>query len=55
MNSFLRVAREFLESDQGATAVEYTIMLVLIVLACFATIKTLGSAADGQFWASQAY
>jgi pilus assembly protein Flp/PilA len=35
--------REFLRSEEGPTAVEYAVMLALIVAVCLGAIKTLGS------------
>jgi pilus assembly protein Flp/PilA len=34
--------RRFLHADDGPTAVEYAVMLALIVVVCVATIGTLG-------------
>lgn len=33
----------FLRSDDGPTAVEYAIMLALVILVCLAAIRTFGS------------
>jgi pilus assembly protein Flp/PilA len=47
-----RIARllvEFLQQEDGPTAVEYAIMLGLIIVACIAAIVTLGSNANGVF------
>jgi pilus assembly protein Flp/PilA len=33
----------FLASDDGPTAVEYAVMLALIVMVCFAAIVTIGT------------
>jgi pilus assembly protein Flp/PilA len=35
--------------EEGATAVEYAIMIVLIILVCIATIAVLGSKVDETF------
>ena len=42
--SIMRTLLELLESDDGATAVEYAVMLVLIIVACFASITLLVNA-----------
>lgn len=42
--------RQFLAADEAATAVEYAVMLALIVLFCFASIRTVGQQASGT-WA----
>jgi pilus assembly protein Flp/PilA len=51
MNSAIRIVRAFLVSEDGPTAVEYAVMLALIVLACIASIKALGTATNDQFTA----
>jgi pilus assembly protein Flp/PilA len=40
---------EFLKREDGPTAVEYAVMLALIIVVCIATIKSVGTAANGQF------
>ncbi|MBL8849556.1 MAG: Flp family type IVb pilin [Planctomycetaceae bacterium] len=45
-----RIAR-FLREDQAATAVEYAVMLALILLAMIGTIKAFGGA-SGSMWGS---
>lgn len=39
----------FLREDRAATAVEYAVMLALILLAMVGTIKALGSASGGMW------
>jgi pilus assembly protein Flp/PilA len=41
--------KRFLVSDEGPTAVEYAIMLALIILVCFIAIQSLGSVANATF------
>ena len=41
--------RRFLLDDSGPTAVEYAVMLALIVGVCFATIALLGTATYESF------
>jgi pilus assembly protein Flp/PilA len=41
--------RDFVRSDEGPTAVEYAVMLALIVIACLAAIKTVGTNAKTTF------
>ena len=36
----------FLKAEDGPTAVEYAVMLALILLVCFAAITTLGSSTN---------
>jgi pilus assembly protein Flp/PilA len=42
-------SREARRADQGATAVEYGLMVAFIALAIIATVGTLGSAVGGLF------
>jgi pilus assembly protein Flp/PilA len=39
----------FLRNEDGPTAVEYAVMLALIIVVCIAAIATLGSNANGTF------
>jgi pilus assembly protein Flp/PilA len=39
----------FLRNEDGPTAVEYAVMLALIIVVCIAAISTLGSNANGTF------
>jgi pilus assembly protein Flp/PilA len=41
--------RRFLVTEEGPTAVEYAIMLALIVLVCFIAIEALGTATNNTF------
>jgi pilus assembly protein Flp/PilA len=43
-----RVCR-FLASEDGPTAVEYAVMLALIVVACVTIVSTLGKSASSSF------
>ena len=43
-----RVLR-FLESEDGPTAVEYAVMLSLILVACIAIVTTLGLSMSSNF------
>jgi pilus assembly protein Flp/PilA len=42
-------AVDFLRREDGPTAVEYAVMLALIIVVCIAAIATLGSNANGTF------
>ena len=44
-----RGAVEFLKAEDGPTAVEYAVMLALIVVVCIAAITTLGKNANATF------
>jgi len=39
----------FVRAEDGPTAVEYAVMLALIVVVCIAAITTLGNNAKGTF------
>ena len=40
---------EFLKKEDGPTAVEYAVMLALIIVVCIAAITTIGSNANSTF------
>jgi pilus assembly protein Flp/PilA len=39
----------FLKNEDGPTAVEYAVMLALIIVVCIAAISSLGSSASNTF------
>ena len=41
--------RRFLVSEDGPTAVEYAVMLALILVACITIVTSLGSSVSGTF------
>ncbi len=43
------VLRQFLASEDGPTAVEYAVMLALIVVVCLGAIQTIGTNANTVF------
>lgn len=45
----IRRATRFLRSTEGATAVEYAVMLSLIAGVCIASVLTLSNAAGASF------
>jgi len=50
MLSYLRkFAVDFVNGEEGPTAVEYAVMLALIIVVCLAAITTLGQNANGTF------
>jgi pilus assembly protein Flp/PilA len=49
MSRLGQCARRFLKDEDGPTAVEYAVMLALIVIVCIAAISTLGSTASNIF------
>ena len=40
---------EFLKKEDGPTAVEYAVMLALIIVVCLAAITTIGQRANSTF------
>ena len=40
---------EFLKAEDGPTAVEYAVMLALIIVVCLVAITALGTAANATF------
>ncbi|MGL6073128.1 MAG: Flp family type IVb pilin [Fimbriiglobus sp.] len=40
---------EFIKRDDGPTAVEYAVMLALIILACIASVNALTSSTEQSF------
>ena len=49
MKSLARIAVRFMKGEDGPTAVEYAVMLALIIVVCIAAIATLGSNAKNTF------
>jgi pilus assembly protein Flp/PilA len=45
----LRSLKNFLVNEDGPTAVEYAVMLALIIVVCLAAITFLGTQASGTF------
>ncbi len=44
-----RGAVEFLKNEDGPTAVEYAVMLALIIVVCIASVTVLGRNANSTF------
>lgn len=49
MNNFANQVRNFLASEDGPTAVEYAVMLALIVIVCLTAIQSVGTSANTTF------
>ena len=49
MKNFAQKVKRFLASEDGPTAVEYAVMLALIIVVCLVTIQTIGQRANTQF------
>jgi pilus assembly protein Flp/PilA len=42
-------SRRFLAAEEGPTAVEYAIMLALIIVGCVTIVASIGTTASGTF------
>ena len=49
MRSLALKLHRFLVSEDGPTAVEYAVMLALIVIVCLTAISSIGTKASGTF------
>jgi pilus assembly protein Flp/PilA len=49
MKSFAQSIQKFLASEDGPTAVEYAVMLALIVIVCLTAIQAIGTNANTKF------
>jgi pilus assembly protein Flp/PilA len=49
MRKFIQNVASFLKNEDGPTAVEYAVMLALIIVVCITAITTLGNNANTTF------
>jgi pilus assembly protein Flp/PilA len=49
MKCFYNEIKKFLVAEDGPTAVEYAVMLALVVVVCLATITQIGQQANTAF------
>jgi pilus assembly protein Flp/PilA len=49
MTALLSKCRRFLVSEDGPTAVEYAVMLALILVACITIVQSLGTSTSSTF------
>ncbi len=49
MQRFLKNVKSFLKSEDGPTAVEYAVMLALIIVVCLGAVTTIGTNANSTF------
>lgn len=49
MQNLLRGVKAFLVSEEGPTAVEYAVMLALIIVVCINVVTTIGTKANAKF------
>ena len=48
MNKLIKSVVAFVKKEVGPTAVEYAVMLALIIVVCIAAVTTIGSTANQQ-------
>jgi len=49
MNAFTNCVKRFMASEDGPTAVEYAVMLALIIVVCLTAIQAVGTNANAKF------
>jgi pilus assembly protein Flp/PilA len=49
MQRYFQRIRHFISSEEGPTAVEYAVMLALIVVVCLSAVRTLGTNSKTTF------
>ena len=49
MKNFAKSVKKFLVSEDGPTAVEYAVMLALIIVVCLTAISTICNSANSKF------
>jgi pilus assembly protein Flp/PilA len=49
MKKFTDSVKKFLKSEDGPTAVEYAVMLALIIVVCLVSIRLIGDNANATF------
>jgi len=49
MKNMTQKIQKFLKSEDGPTAVEYAVMLALIVIVCLTAIRAIGTNANTKF------
>ena len=49
LGRFVRSAVAFLKEESGPTAVEYAVMLALILVAIFAAVANIGNTTSGMY------
>jgi pilus assembly protein Flp/PilA len=55
MSKFANSIKKFLVSEDGPTAVEYAVMLALIIVVCLAAVSSVGKNANAKFNAVSRY
>ncbi len=47
--SIKKFFKKFIQEEEGATAVEYAVMLVLIIIVCIVAVTAIGNRANDAF------
>ncbi len=55
MSKFVSSIKKFIVSEDGPTAVEYAVMLALIIVVCLAAVSAVGSNVNAKFSAVSGY
>jgi pilus assembly protein Flp/PilA len=54
MKNLICNVKQFLISEDGPTAVEYAVMLALIIVVCIGAVTTIGTASNAKFQSTAA-
>jgi pilus assembly protein Flp/PilA len=49
MSHLIKKVKQFLSDESGPTAVEYAVMLALIIVVCITAVTTVGQTASSTF------
>ena len=49
MKKYLEAVKRFITNEDGPTAVEYAVMLALIIVLCIVVIRNVGTSASATF------
>ena len=49
MKDFTKSIKNFLQEEDGPTAVEYAVMMALIIVVCMGTVAAVGNQAKAKF------
>lgn len=49
MKQFVKAIQRFIKNEDGPTAVEYAVMLALIIVLCIVVIRQVGTSASQTF------
>ena len=52
MNKLMNAVKSFVKGEDGATMVEYGLMLALIAIVCIGAVTAIGTALSGKFTAA---